>query len=128
MSAVVTFNSVGWPHEILLMFHGYWKKGGRVTLVCRDGTETCMARILMNCKFGQERVRSCRDRQVIEVEFCDLVDLKLVLFFLYGFELKVSPQAATHVENLLTKFGAEFIKATITHDEDGSVTFSTKLF
>ena len=129
MSSVVTYNMDGWPHEIMMMFQKYWKKSGRITLVCRDGSEKVMARILMNCRFGHEEVTTFRQEQMINVDFCDLVDLKMVLFFLHGFEIKVTPQASSHVEDLLTAFGADFIKATITHDyEDGSVTFSTKLF
>ena len=129
MSSVVTYNMDGWLHEIMIMFQKYWKKSGRITLVCKDGSEKVMARIFMNCKFGQEKVNTFRGEQTIAVDFCDLVDLKMVLFFLHGFEIKVSPQASSHIENLLTAFGADYIKATITHDyEDGSVTFSTKLF
>ena len=116
MPSVVTFNMDGWPYEILLLFQKYYKKAAEVTLVCRDGSDKCMARILMNCRFGFDKVSTFRRMQTIEVDFCDLVDLKLVLLFLHGFEIKVSPQAASHVEDLLTAFGADFIKATITQN------------
>ena len=70
----------------------------------------------MNSRFGFDKVTTFRREQTIVVDFCDLVDLKLVLLFLHGFEIKVSPQAAEHVEDLLTAFGADFIKATITQN------------
>ena len=116
VSSVVTYRMDGWPYEILLLFQKYFKKAAEVTLVCRDGSDKCMARILMNSRFGFDKVKSFRREQTIIVDFCDLVDLKLVLLFLHGFEIKVSPQAAEHVEDLLTAFGADFIKATITQN------------
>ena len=124
VSSVVTYRMDGWPYEILLLFQKYFKKAAEVTLVCRDGSEKCMARILMNSRFGFDKVTTFRREQTIEVDFCDIVDLKLVLLFLHGFEIKVSPQAARHVEDLLTAFGADYIKATIRHDYEDKPEFA----
>ena len=81
MAPIVIFALHGWPHSIVLTFQDCLDSiNSDLTLVCADGSAKVISRIFAaNCKLGAEKITKFWTDQKLEINICNIVELRAVL-------------------------------------------------